>query len=208
MGYASVLAFLAAFAFMVSRSSLVVFPLESNGWVKLKLKAVAPFEVEMLQSHVTFLPINGVVSGNPPGYIFRKFGLFKPLSPLSQRFSVRSVVGECGHRLQILPEAKGHRNLFLRWRSWKTSRKLDLSPGMKPCSNIANGTGVESVAGIGCLIHLPDAIDKSLNLRVSDRLTHNSHRHKCQLERHGEECNKPPFRCHDISRGRLPIRYR
>jgi hypothetical protein len=78
-----------------------------------------------------------------------------------------AMVGECGHRLQVLPEAEGHRNLVLRWRSGEAGGKSDLAPGMKSCSHIPYGEHVKSIAGVGRSVHVRYAVHEPLNLRVT-----------------------------------------
>src|SRR5215469_9301675 len=161
------------------------FPIEPGcvavgieGLGKIEAKGGGAVDVEMFQPGIALFPIDWVIRRDPPGYVLREFGLLKPLPSFGECFSMRPVVGECGHRFEVLPETEGHRNVFLRWRSGEAGGKFDLAPGMKPRSHVANGACVKSIPGIGCLLHVRYAVYKSLNLRVTHRLTQNSHGHE------------------------------
>src|SRR6266702_6652034 len=181
---------MAALALHCLPIKLACVPVGIEGPGKIEANGCGPVEVEMLQFGVAFLPIDLVIGWYPPSHIDREFVLFKPLPPLRQRLTVRSVVGERRHRFQVVPEAEGHRDLRLLWRGGEAGRKLDVAPRIKPCSHVPNGACVKSVAGLGCPIHARSAVHKSPNLRAADRLTQDSYGHECEFGRHGEQCSK------------------
>ena len=123
-------------------------------------------------------PANLLNVRHPPGYVDGEIELVEPVASFGEGFAVGAVVGEGGDGFEVSPEAEGGGDLvFLRGRGI-AGGECDLTPGVEPGSDVADGHSMEAVAVVGRLIYAGDAVDEALNLLVTYRLAQNSYGHE------------------------------
>ena len=96
---------------------------------------------------------------------------------------MRTVVSECGHRFEVVPEAQRHGDLVA-LKLGIALRQNAFAPGMLPGLDIADRARMEPNASVGGVIHTGNPIDETLDARTAYEFVENSDGKESDLVRH------------------------
>src|SRR5579862_3208110 len=129
------------------------------------------------------LPVDRIDVFDPPGNVLRQAGMLEPIVTLFHRITMRPVIGESRHRLDVVPNGQ-RRGSLERSLSAPTLRSNNRAPRMRVILQAALRAVHEARRSIGRIVYSRHAIDEALNLRMPELLKKVAEGHKCELVSH------------------------